>query len=58
MTKLVESIRERLSTIFSLGVSVECTVSALNQLRVCADDFEVKATIGRGHFGEVTPFTT
>lgn len=32
----------------------ECTVSELNQLRVCADDFETKATIGRGHFGEVT----
>ena len=29
-------------------------MSALNQLRVCADDFEIKATIGRGHFGEVT----
>lgn len=32
----------------------EGTVSALKELRLSADDFEVKSIIGRGHFGEVS----
>jgi hypothetical protein len=28
-------------------------VKALKELRLTADDFEVKGIIGRGHFGEV-----
>jgi len=28
-------------------------VSSLKDLRLTADDFEVKSIIGRGHFGEV-----
>ncbi len=35
------------------GYVDECTVSALKKLQVSAEDFEVKTTIGRGHFGEV-----
>ena len=31
----------------------EGAVKALKQLRLTADDFEVKGIIGRGHFGEV-----
>ena len=31
----------------------ERTVLALEKLRVSAEDFEIKNTIGRGHFGEV-----
>ena len=31
----------------------EATVSSLKNLRLTADDFEVKSIIGRGHFGEV-----
>lgn len=29
------------------------TISTLKKLRMNADDFEVRCTIGRGHFGEV-----
>ncbi len=29
------------------------TVKSLQELRLSADDFEVKTVIGRGHFGEV-----
>ena len=35
----------------------EGTVSALKELRLSADDFEVKSIIGRGHFGEVSRVT-
>ena len=28
-------------------------VKVLKKLRPCADDFEMKGIIGRGHFGEV-----
>ena len=31
----------------------EDAVKALKELRLTADDFEVKGIIGRGHFGEV-----
>ena len=31
----------------------EDSVEAVKQLRLAADDFEVKSIIGRGHFGEV-----
>lgn len=34
----------------------EHTVSALDKLRVSQEDFEMKSTIGRGHFGEVLIF--
>ena len=32
----------------------ELALKDLNQLRLTADDFTVKAIIGRGHFGEVS----
>ena len=32
----------------------EDAVKALKELRLTADDFEVKGIIGRGHFGEVS----
>ena len=35
----------------------EGTVSVLKELRLSADDFEVKSIIGRGHFGEVSQVT-
>ena len=31
----------------------EDAVKAIKELRLTADDFEVKGIIGRGHFGEV-----
>lgn len=43
-----------LLTYLSVSFLDESTVSALNAIRVCADDFEMKSIIGRGHFGEVS----
>ena len=35
----------------------EGTVKALKEIRLKAEDFEVKTIIGQGHFGEVCPHT-
>ena len=48
---------KRLGLISVVPHTDEGTVSALKELRLSADDFEVKSIIGRGHFGEVSRVT-